>query len=92
MMPRTQRGRASRRRRNLYVVQRSELVTIVPGHAGRTYAAEHPVRLVALPISLEPLEVTLYARPEASRTPTQRWLVEFLHRYLAEPPARAQAR
>jgi DNA-binding transcriptional LysR family regulator len=68
-----------------YVVQRSELVTIVPGHAARTYAADHPVRLVELPMPLEPLEVALYVRPEASRTPAQLWLVEFLHRHLVEP-------
>jgi DNA-binding transcriptional LysR family regulator len=68
-----------------YLVQRPELVTIVPGHAGRTYAADHPVRLVGLPMPLEPLEVALYVRPEASRTPAQRWLVDFLRRHLAEP-------
>ena len=68
-----------------YLVQRSELVTVVPGHAGRTYAADHPVRLVELPMPLEPLEVALYVRPEASRTPAQRWLVDFLHRHLAYP-------
>lgn len=67
-----------------YLVQDSELVAVVPGHAGRAYAASHPVRLVELPGALEPLEVALYARPEASRTPPQRWLVEFLLRHLGE--------
>jgi DNA-binding transcriptional LysR family regulator len=38
---------------------------------------------------LEPLEVALYVRPEASRTPAQRWLVDFLLRHLAEPPVGA---
>jgi DNA-binding transcriptional LysR family regulator len=43
------------------------------------------VRLLVLPIPLEPLEIALYARPEASRTPPQRWLVDFLARELADP-------
>jgi len=68
-----------------YLLQRSELVTIVPSHAARTYAADHPVRLVELPVRLEPLEVALYVRPEASRTPAQRWLVDFLCQHLVVP-------
>lgn len=72
-----------------YLVQRSELVAIVPGHAARAYAADHPVRLLGLPLPLEPLEVALYERPEASRTPAQRWLVDFLRRHLTGPTERA---
>lgn len=67
-----------------YLVQGSDLVAIVPAHAGRDYAASHPVRLLRLPTALEPLEVALYARPEASRTAPQRWLVAFLHHHLWE--------
>ena len=67
-----------------YLVQGSELVAVVPGHAGLAYADSHPVRLVDLPGHLEPLEVALYVRPEASRTAPQRWLVDFLHRHLGE--------
>lgn len=67
-----------------YLVQHSELVAIVPEHLGRAYAASHRVRLLRLPISLEPINVALYALPERSRTPAQRWLVEFLVRTLAE--------
>jgi DNA-binding transcriptional LysR family regulator len=69
-----------------YLVQQSELVAIVPELAGRAYAASHPVRLLELPIALEPLEIALYARPERSRSPAERWLVEFLHRKLSAPP------
>jgi DNA-binding transcriptional LysR family regulator len=68
-----------------YLVLRSELVTIVPAYVGHAFAEHHAVRLLQLPIPLEPLEIALYARPEASRTPPQRWLVHFLHRHLAEP-------
>ncbi len=67
-----------------YLVQDSELVAIVPEYAGRAYAASHPVRLLDLPISLEPLDIALYALPERSRSPAQRWLVDFLQRTLAE--------
>jgi len=66
-----------------YLVERSELVAIVPENLGRACAARHPVRLLRLPISLEPIDVALYARPEGSRTPAQRWLTEFLVRTFA---------
>jgi DNA-binding transcriptional LysR family regulator len=66
-----------------YLVTRSDLVAMVPAYVGHTFAATHPVRLLSLPAPLEPLEIALYARPEASRTPAQRWLLDFLHRHLA---------
>lgn len=65
-----------------YLVQNSELVAVVPELAGHVYAASHPVRLPHLPISLEPLEIALYALPERARNPAQRWLVDFLHETL----------
>lgn len=67
-----------------YLIQETELVAIVPEHAGRVYATSHPVRLVRLPVSLERLEIALYALPERTRNPAQRWLVRFLHDTLAE--------
>lgn len=72
-----------------YLVLQSELVTIVPAYVGHAFAEHHAVRLLELPIPLEPLEIALYARPEASRTPAQRWLVDFLQRQLT--PARNPA-
>lgn len=66
-----------------YLVQRSELLAIVPEYLGRTYAAGHPVRLLRLPISLEPIDVALYALPVRSRTAAQDWFVNFLVRTLA---------
>lgn len=74
-----------------YLVQRSELVAIVPEHLGRAYADSHPVRLLRLPIGLDPIDVALYALPERSRTPAQRWLVDFIVRTLAEDVGREQA-
>jgi DNA-binding transcriptional LysR family regulator len=67
-----------------YLVQRSELVAIVPEHAGRTYASNHPVRLLDLPFTLEPLDIALYAKPERSRSPGQQWLDEFLRHHLSD--------
>lgn len=67
-----------------YLVQRSEMVAIVPAYAGHAYAASHPVHLLHLPISLEPLDIALYVLPERSRSPAQRWMTDFLHRTLAE--------
>lgn len=76
-----------------YLVQRSDLVAIVPEYLGHAYAASHPVRLARLPISLEPLEVALYTLPEQSRTPAQRWLTGFVHQVLTriEPSLTAGA-
>ena len=75
-----------------YLVQRSELVAIVPEYLGRTYAASHPVRLLRLPVDLEPIDVALYALPERSRSPAQRWLAGFVRRTLTdvESPLSAQ--
>lgn len=67
-----------------YLVQCTELVAIVPEYAGRAYASSHPVRLLRLPTSLEPLEIALYALPERSRSPAQHWLVDFVYRILAD--------
>lgn len=65
-----------------YLVQRSDLVAIVPEYAGHAYAASHPVHLPSLPIGLEPLDVALYALPERSRSPAQRWLVDLIRETL----------
>lgn len=67
-----------------YLIQRSDLLSIVPEYVGRTYAASHPVRLLRPPISLDPIDVALYALPEHSRPPAQRWFTDFLVRTLAE--------
>lgn len=67
-----------------YLVQHTELIAIVPEYAGHTYAESHQVRLLRLPITLEPLEIALYALPEPSRSPAQRWLVDFLRQTLAD--------
>lgn len=67
-----------------YLVQHSELMAIVPEYAARTYAESHPVRLLRLPMTLEPLEIALYTLPERSRSPAQRWLAGFLHQTLAD--------
>ena len=58
--------------------------SVLPNQVTRSVlVAVVPVRLLTLPI---PLEIALYARPEASRTPPQGWLVDFLHRHLVTPP------
>lgn len=75
-----------------YLIQHSDLVAVVPEVAGQAYAASHPVRLLRLPITLEPLEIALYARPERAREPAQRWLVEFIHRELTDLAHRRNSR
>ncbi|MCL2583282.1 MAG: LysR family transcriptional regulator [Streptosporangiales bacterium] len=68
-----------------YLIQHSDLVSVVPERLGRAYEASHPVVLLRLPISLEPLEVALYTLPEGSRSPAQDWLAGFLARTLSNP-------
>ncbi len=67
-----------------YLVEGSELVAIVPEFAGRMLAMDRPIRLMTLPITLEPLDVALYVRPSRSRSPAQRWLADFMYRHLAD--------
>lgn len=74
-----------------YLIQHTELVAVVPEVAGRAYAASHPVRLLRLPITLEPLEISLYARPNRARGAAQRWLVDFIRRELDDLPARPRS-
>lgn len=71
-----------------YLIQRSELVAIVPEYLGHAYAASRSVHLLRLPIPLEPIDVALYALPERSRSPAQRWLVDFLRQTLYEVESR----
>lgn len=68
-----------------YLVQQSDLVSIVPDYVGHSYAASHPLHLMRLPITLETLDVALYARPERSRGPAQQWLVDFMQHHLSRP-------
>lgn len=69
-----------------YLVQHRELVALVPRKAGEAYrAAGHPVRLVELPFEVEPVQVSIYARHSHTRSAAQHWLLEFVHRTLADP-------
>ncbi|GHF49771.1 DNA-binding transcriptional LysR family regulator [Amycolatopsis bartoniae] len=69
----------------LYLVQDSELVAIVPRLVGEVFGAQHRVRLLELPMPVEPAQVSVYARHRHARTPAQQWLVDFMHEVLAEP-------
>ncbi|SFJ96246.1 LysR family transcriptional regulator [Amycolatopsis sacchari] len=66
-----------------YLVQDSELVAMVPRLVGRVFTAEHRVRLLELPMEIEPAQVSVYARHRHTCTPAQQWLVEFMHAELA---------
>ncbi|MFD9888036.1 LysR family transcriptional regulator [Amycolatopsis sp. NPDC059027] len=67
-----------------YLVQQGELVAIVPRNVAEVFAAEHRVRLLELPLDIEPAQVALYARHAHARSPAQHWLVGFMHEVLAE--------
>jgi DNA-binding transcriptional LysR family regulator len=68
-----------------YLVQDSELVAMVPRLVAEVFAAEHRVRLLELPMDIEPAQVSIYTRHAHARTPAQHWLVEFMREVLAEP-------
>ncbi|MFH8221229.1 LysR family transcriptional regulator [Streptomyces sp. NPDC018057] len=73
-----------------YLLERTDLIAIVPEYVGEVFTASHRVRLVRLPFETEPTEVALYARHESSRTPAQRWLVRFMAEVLGERVSPAQ--
>ncbi|WAL68413.1 LysR family transcriptional regulator [Amycolatopsis cynarae] len=66
-----------------YLVQDGELVATVPRRVAETFAAEHRVRLLELPMEIEPAQVSIYTRHAHARTPAQHWLVGFMHEILA---------
>jgi DNA-binding transcriptional LysR family regulator len=67
-----------------YLLERTDLIAVVPEHVGEVFAASHQVRTVRLPFRTEPIEIALYARHESSRSPSQRWLVRFMTDILGE--------
>ncbi len=72
-----------------YVVQQSELVAIVPERVAGVLARTHPVRVIALPWRIEPVEVAAYTRRAPGRSATQRWflgVIEAATRHLPTVP------
>lgn len=72
-----------------YLVERTDLVAIVPEYAAQVFAETHRVRSLPLPFPTDPIEVALYALPDARRSAAQRWLVDFALTVLGRktPPA-----
>jgi DNA-binding transcriptional LysR family regulator len=58
-----------------YVVQESELVSIVPERVAKVLARTHPVRVIGLPWPIEPVEVAAYTRRTLGRSASQRWFL-----------------
>jgi DNA-binding transcriptional LysR family regulator len=73
-----------------YLLETTDLVAILPAYVAEAFTASHRLRTVRLPFGTEPIEVAAYARHEASRTPSQRWLVGFLVEVLGEQVSPAQ--
>jgi DNA-binding transcriptional LysR family regulator len=73
-----------------YLLEQTDLIAIVPEYVGEVFTASHRVRLVRLPFDTEPIEIALYARHESSRSPAQRWLVQFMAKVLGEQVSPAQ--
>ncbi|MET8248114.1 LysR family transcriptional regulator [Streptomyces sp. NPDC005202] len=73
-----------------YLLEQTDLIAIVPEYVGEVFTASHRLRLVRLPFETEPIEVALYARHESSRSPSQRWLVQFMAEVLGERVSPAQ--
>lgn len=68
-----------------YLVQHGELLAMAPRNVAEVFAAEHRVRLLELPLDIEPAQVSVYARHAHARTPAQHWLVNFMWETLAGP-------
>lgn len=73
-----------------YLLEQTDLIAVIPEYVGEVFTASHRLRLVRLPFEAEPVEVALYARHEASRSPSQRWLVQFMTEVLGERVSPAQ--
>lgn len=73
-----------------YLLEQTDLIAVIPEYVGEVFTASHRLRLVRLPFEAEPMEVALYARHEASRSPSQRWLVQFMTEVLGERVSPAQ--
>ncbi|MFB7107814.1 LysR substrate-binding domain-containing protein [Streptomyces sp. NPDC056190] len=73
-----------------YLLEQTDLIAIVPEYVGEVFASSHQLRMVRLPFYTEPIEVALYARHEPSRSPSQRWLVQFMSEVLGERVSPAQ--
>jgi DNA-binding transcriptional LysR family regulator len=73
-----------------YLLEATDLVAILPEYVAEAFTRSHRLRAVRLPFRSEPIEVAVYTRHEASRAPTQRWLVDFLVGVLGEPVSAAQ--
>jgi DNA-binding transcriptional LysR family regulator len=68
-----------------YLVQRGELFAMVPRNVAEVFADAHRVRLLELPLEIEPVLVSVYARHAHARSPAQHWLVGFMRELLAAP-------
>jgi DNA-binding transcriptional LysR family regulator len=73
-----------------YLLEATDLVAILPEYVAEAFARSHRLRTVRLPFESEEIEVAAYARHETSRTPPQRWLVDFLVAVLGEQVSSAQ--
>jgi DNA-binding transcriptional LysR family regulator len=73
-----------------YLLEATDLVAILPAYVAEAFAVSHRLRAVELPFGSETIEVAVYARHEASRTPPQRWLVDLLVTVLGEQVSRTQ--
>ncbi|GLY69530.1 LysR family transcriptional regulator [Amycolatopsis taiwanensis] len=67
-----------------YLLRGGELVAMAPRKVAEVFADTQPVRLFEVPFEIESVEVSIYARHPHARSSAQRWLVEFMHRVLAE--------
>lgn len=68
-----------------YLVQCGELVGMVPRNVGEVFLREHRVRLLEIPLEIEPVQVSVYARHAHARSSAQRWLIGFMRDILATP-------
>ena len=73
-----------------YLLEATDLVAVVPAYVAEVFTHSHRLRTVRLPFDIEPIEVALYARHEASRSNPQRWLVGFIEEVLGERVSPAQ--
>lgn len=58
------------------VLQKSDLVVILPQQIASNFVNEAPLKALELPFEVPPFDVTLYWQAHTSRSPAQRWFCE----------------
>lgn len=73
------------------LIRRSELIAVVPASLGDIWVGTWPVRMLALPFEVEPVEVRLYVRATSQHAAAIRWFHRTVQDAVQDVPERFYA-